>query len=698
MEKTLSSLLFLLFLNCCFANQKTIEFNEFSKIIEVGGKVEVFTDSSNQLSFEQVKNETFKPVKNIVPNLETTTYTHWVRFEIKNNTNIEDLLLEFSYPTIDLVNFYQKGKEGWEVTRTGESIPYYNRKYLDPNFRFDCKIQKGKKKIYYFELKSSDAIQLPIIFGTKDAIFEFGSKRLILSGVYFGLMLVMIFYNLFIYTLVKDKSYIYYVIYSVIILLTQTTLQGYPFKYLWPSSPILAKYSIFFFPALVGIAALLFMNEFLKTKKNLPTYYKISHYLFIPYFLALVLCLLGNFKFSYKLIEITAGIVSLFMLVVAVIMVNRKYEAARYFLVAWVIFLIGVIVYILKDLGVLPFNNFTRYTMQIGSAIEAVLLSFALASKINSYKKDRLEALLVNQKIVREQNVILEQKVTNRTRELNSTLMNLKQAQSKLVEAEKMSSLGLLTAGIAHEINNPINFVSSNIHPLRQDINDFKTILNEYEKLQKFTSSEVLEEKLKEIEELKKELDYQYLKEELDIIINGIEEGASRTAEIVRGLRTFSRIDENELSKVDVNEGIESTLILVRNKTKDIEILKELGDIPKVFCNAGKLNQLFMNLIDNAIYAVKDINEKGRISIKSDVKSNDKHKVFIQITDNGKGISADIMNKIFDPFFTTKDVGEGTGLGLSIVKSIVDEMEGQIKVESAVGQGTTITLILNNEI
>ena len=226
-------------------------------------------------------------------------------------------------------------------------------------------------------------------------------------------------------------------------------------------------------------------------------------------------------------------------------------RSAIFLLISWSFFLIGVAVFAMKNFGVLPSNNFTEYTMPLGAAIETVLLSFALADKINIYKKEKeesqrktVEALQENEKIIREQNIVLEQKVEERTTELNQTLVNLKETQSQLVDAEKMSSLGQLTAGIAHEINNPINFVSSNVAPLRQDIEDLNTIINKYQELE---TTDDISEKLKEIEVLKKELDFDYLKTELATIIDGIEDGAKRTTEIVSGLRNFARLDEGEL-------------------------------------------------------------------------------------------------------------------------------------------------------
>ena len=334
--------------------------------------------------------------------------------------------------------------------------------------------------------------------------------------------------------------------------------------------------------------------------------------------------------------------------------------------------------------------------MQIGSCLETILLSFALADRINIMRKEKdlyqqqaIEALEEKQLLIKEQNITLDRKVKERTAELNDALVNLKQAQTKLVESEKMASLGQLTAGIAHEINNPINFVSSNVFPLRQDINDLKQILQHYETL---TESSDFKTKLQEINNLKEELDYETLLEELETIINGIEDGARRTAEIVSGLRNFSRLDQSEVEVASINDCIETTLKIIQSKLKNIHLIKDFGNIPKIECFPGKLNQLFLNTIDNAIHAIHTKNiENGELTIKT--YEEGKNLICI-IKDNGIGMDEATKNKIFDPLFTTKEVGEGTGLGMSIVHGIVELHGGKMEISSEKNVGTEIKLIL----
>lgn len=253
-----------------------------------------------------------------------------------------------------------------------------------------------------------------------------------------------------------------------------------------------------------------------------------------------------------------------------------------------------------------------------------------------------------------------------------------------------MASLGQLTAGIAHEINNPINFVTSNIKPLERDINDLYTLQNETEKL--LTNNE---QAIEHIKKYKAEIDFDYLKTEISFLLKGIHEGSSRTAEIVKGLRIFSRVDEDDIKLANINEGLDSTIIIVNNQLNNkIEIEKNYASLPFVECYPGKLNQVFLNLISNAIYAVKQRfheNEGGKLIIKTEHIDNN---VTITISDNGTGMSPETRHKLFEPFFTTKPVGEGTGLGLSITYNTIKKHNGTITVDSELGKGTTFKITI----
>ncbi len=259
--------------------------------------------------------------------------------------------------------------------------------------------------------------------------------------------------------------------------------------------------------------------------------------------------------------------------------------------------------------------------------------------------------------------------------DLNHALIRL-QSTPQLIQSEKMASLGQLTAGIAHEINNPVNFISANINPLKRDLEDIISLLHRYSSIKDETE---FREQFDGLEQLKKEIDLEYL----------INEIKSLLTEIVKGLRNFSRLDENLKKKANIHEGLDNTLTLLKNKYKDrIEIFKDYGNLPDIECYPGQLNQVFMNILSNSIQAIDGM---GIIWITT---LNENNHIQIRIKDSGAGMGDDVKSKIFDPFFTTKDVGVGTGLGLSITYGIIEKHQGKIEVESEPGKGAEFIITL----
>jgi len=305
------------------------------------------------------------------------------------------------------------------------------------------------------------------------------------------------------------------------------------------------------------------------------------------------------------------------------------------------------------------FKNIAYYYMIVGFLFMAFI-----AERL---RKSKNELLLKNKIIV-------------------STLDELKKRQQQLVQSEKMASLGQLTAGVAHEINNPINFVSGNIMPLKRDIDEVMKLLEIYSTMDDSNYSL----KLREILKYRDNININFTINEINSLINGIEEGSKRTAEIVKGLRNFSRLDEEEMKETNIHEGIESTLLLLNSKLseKQIEVTKSFRQVPQVKCYPGQLNQVFMNVITNAIDA---IGTRGKIFIST---SSENHSVKVSIRDTGGGMSDEVKQKIFDPFFTTKEIGKGTGLGLSISYGIIEKHKGKIEVKSEIGEGTEFIITL----
>jgi len=290
----------------------------------------------------------------------------------------------------------------------------------------------------------------------------------------------------------------------------------------------------------------------------------------------------------------------------------------------------------------------------------------------------------------------LEQLVESRTKALKEskefaegTLKNLKETQSQLIQSEKMASLGLLTAGIGHELNNPINFITTGVVALEQDFSEYAAVMELYESYGG-ASVKIKSEMLKKVSELKVKYNFTLLKSNIDQQIADVKNGAIRSADILRGLSSFSRSNTTEKLMFDLHDSLDSSLKMLKNKVNNrIKIIKRYdGQLPCVLGHLEQVSQVFTNILSNAIDACV---ESGTITVTT--SSNNK-KIEVSIKDNGEGISNEIQGKIFDPFFTTKKVGEGTGLGLSISFGIIEKHNGGIKVKSKVNEGSEFIVSL----
>lgn len=697
------------FHTACAQQDAVVAVTNAAQRVQIISGVGYLEDKRHDLTIDDVsKSDSFKIQDKGTINLAITPSAYWLKLQVKNETDQPALVLKLSNPGLDSVTFYEQTGQGtYRAVATGQSVPFSQREYESSDYLFAVNVAPRQSKFVYLKVSSSEALILPLTAGTEAELLDSDKYKDIFWGMYIGLMLAMLLYNCFVYITTKDRSYLYYIAYVLTVIITQITLSGYGFQLLWPDSPGTALYSAFLAPIFVGFAGVEFMRHFLRTREFVPKGDKGFFVTYAMYIVAGIMCLLKKYTVGFNMIDMTASLLAFYMLYQAIVISRKGYRPAVFFLISWVVFLIGIFVFVFKNLNILPYNNFTVYTMPVGSAMEVLLLSFALADRINILKKEKeisqaqtVEALKENERIVREQNVILEAKVTERTYELkianedlSKAMVELKEAESQLVESEKMASLGQLTAGIAHEINNPINFVTSNVKPLNRDVHILLDTVNHLEQI--LSEDMPLAEKKKKIEEYKTDIDFDYLKIEIDQLLNGIGEGASRTAEIVKGLRIFSRLDEDDLKRTDINEGIDSTLVITNNLLgTTVKIEKNYANLPLVECYPGKLNQVFLNIISNAIYAIKKKHNEDAGGLLSITTSYDEYNVFVKFVDNGTGMDENTRKRLFEPFFTTKDVGEGTGLGMSIAYNTIAKHNGQIQVNSEIGVGSEFILIL----
>jgi signal transduction histidine kinase len=321
----------------------------------------------------------------------------------------------------------------------------------------------------------------------------------------------------------------------------------------------------------------------------------------------------------------------------------------------------------------------------------------ALSRQVISQLELRINLTKLKQNITHRKQV--EQNLRDTNKQLNQTLGKLKQTQVQLIQSEKMSSLGEMVAGIAHEINNPVTFIYANLDYVNTYVRDLLDLLSLYQ--QHYPEPEA------EIKSKAQEVDTDFLAEDLSNILSSMDAGAERIQNIVLSLRNFSRLDEAQKKPVDIHEGIDSTLLILQHRLKatldrpEIKIIKEYGKLPKLECYAAQLNQVFLHILSNAIDALEEkynrkqeitdlennITQSPTIRIRTGI-SPENH-LLIMIADNGNGIAENIQTKIFDPFFTSKPVGKGKGLGLSIsYQIVVKKHDGNLKYRTQYGKGT----------
>jgi two-component system, NtrC family, sensor kinase len=297
---------------------------------------------------------------------------------------------------------------------------------------------------------------------------------------------------------------------------------------------------------------------------------------------------------------------------------------------------------------------------------------------------------------LRVANENLEHRVDDRTKELSEALKHLKESELLLVQTEKMSSLGQMVAGIAHEINTPLAYVKSSLATLKERLPQVEGVVEECTKLMALlergdASDEQLSEQFTRVSSLATQFQAEAMAANLETLNGDALHGIDQISEIILSLKNFSRLDRSKVSRFNLNEGLESTLVIARNLVKHKTVHKRFGELPLIECSPSQINQVFLNLITNAAQATSD-DQSGEITITTSVVAGGQ--IRVDVADNGHGIPDNVISKIFDPFFTTKEVGKGTGLGLSIAYKIIQEHGGRIEVRSKVGNGTVFSVLL----
>lgn len=667
-----------------------------------------YEDPSGKLTIrEMLGTKAFHKSDAFLPKFGLRNSVVWMKMEIRNDSKRTDMLLSIPTSIIDDIGLY-------EITgRYHYNVSYYAsdrvltkplRGLLNqqkPQIRF--KMAPGETKTFLLQVQGSEASVIPVYLTTRETYLQDRISEDVTFGGFLGIMGVTVLFNAVLYIILRDKSYIYYVSYTFFLCISQFILRGYGSTLFFAGYYEINNLILPIVRAITGVSIVLFVFEFLQLETQLPRANRYFYISFFLYSIPVIFALSGTAKLAYLFLSLNAFLLSAALITIGIILYKRGFKPARFFLIGWGFFLLNIVISLARNRGFLPYTPWVIDLPIYAVAIQSILFSLALADKISFYRDQKnalqvmaLEIARENEQLVKSQNLLLETKVNERTRKLQETnrnlhtlLHNLRSAQTALVENEKMASLGQLTAGIAHEINNPINFVGANVRPLRMGIDEMLLLLDKYDHFERDPQNIEL---LAEIKGLKSTIDPEYLKSEIHTLLDGIEDGALRTSEIVKSLRIFSRTDEQELKPTDINKGILTTLVLLRQMIPDyIQVLTEFDELPIVNCYPGKLNQVYMNLLNNSLHAITAKKKHNDESIRI-TTVNENEEIRIEIADTGIGMEENVQKRMFEPFFTTKEVGEGTGLGMSIVFGIIEKHRGNIEVKSAPDSGTAITL------
>lgn len=672
--------------------------------------LDLLQDPTGMLRPEQVhlKVGTLQRLEDERPNLGSSEDAFWIRVTGWQGAprNARIILDNATLDSIDA--FTIDGPRVLASARSGAG--YGKQEDLIPTFGLPLNLEHE----LWFRVRSTKPILLPFSLTQVDRVAAMRGRRDLAVAVYTGMVLAILIYNLFLAFSTGQKAYFSYIFVVLTVGLVQWGFNGYD-RLIWGDVPWLAQNGLTLMGALSGVAALIFARHFLEVRRYTPKWNFLIQGLLGVYLASLVAAFAGFPLVAYNLVNLGA-LSAPAMLALSIVSWRRGNPSAPWYFVAWSIFILAVTMQALRDFGVLPSTQMTAAFLPVGTVLEMLLLSFALGNRINLLKRSSdeanakaLAASLENERIVKEQNAELEARVRQRTEdlarsneELSSTLEELKGAQDQLIQSEKLASLGQMTAGIAHELNNPINYVQSNATSLNRDLEELIEIIEAHTA----ALSSVAEgapgavEMMDRAREKARALDLGFLVEESRQLIGGILEGADRTARIVGGLRVFGRMDGDSQVEASLSDLLEASITVLGNRARSkarIEVDFEEG-VPALWCQSGKLSQVFMNIIVNAVQATEArwseaderLVEVRLVQLLQEATGA--RSLEVRVKDNGVGMDEATRQRIFDPFYTTKEVGKGTGLGLSIVKGILDDHGADIQVESVQGEGTTFIL------
>ncbi|MFZ5570496.1 MAG: sensor histidine kinase [Thermodesulfobacteriota bacterium] len=644
---------------------------------DIGIHMDYMEDAQGRLRFSDLQSNdiTWIQSHNASFNFGFTSSAYWFRLMVQNPTTEPlEWFLEINYPLLDRIDLFIPETNGeytkWE---TGDHFPFHKRMVPDRNFIFRLLEQPGKRS-YYIRIQTSSSLNFSPIALSTDAYIVRLNHQLPIFWVYNGLMMIMVLYNLLLYLSVKDRSYLYYVLFIGSWIIFTLSLNGFAFQFFWPNAVWWANNCIPFFICNALLWLCQFERSYARTKADFPMIDNCIFYgAILPTLIWLGLTLFLPYALSIKVATalVIWGIGMIFG--VNVILFAKGSRPARYIVISFTMVLIGVLLYALKTFGVLPANLVTNWGIQLGATCVVVLLSLGLADKINTMAND---LFVLNEELehrVHERTTQLE----NANKALTDSLETLKITQKQLVQSEKMAALGGLVAGVAHEINTPLSVGITAASLLEDKTNSL---------IQQYATGKIQRSVLEK-----------YIKiaaETSGMILNNL----NRAAELVKSFKQVA-VDQSveDLRKFNIKSYVQELLVSLRPRLKKggHHISFVCPDDLTIMSYPGALSQIITNLVMNSLIHGFEEREGGDIYLEF---RRETKRVVLIYSDNGRGMDQKTLGKIFDPFFTTKRSHGGTGLGMHILYNLVTQtLGGQMECTSSPGEGVVFLIQLPSE-
>lgn len=601
-------------------------------------------------------------IEGVIPNYKYRKEIFWIGLKVDFSGAVrDDHHIVIEYAPIDNVELFTYSNGRFlERQRSGDHVHVSDKSayFRKPAFRLS-----GEETHLWFRINTASAVQLPMAFYDRVGFQKEVLKDSIEQSLYFGALIALGLYNFFLAITTRFQFYRLYVCFLVSFGLFQASFFGYGAMFLWPdANPYWIDRSVTIFISLVGVFSYLFAFDLLELKESAPRFYLWGRRILLFHSPHLLAVWFLPYEMGIKWVFALAALWSSYLIVTAVYLSKQGRGIAQIYLLAWLVFIVGTIVNLLLTLGLVPYNMFTVYAQQVGSVTEFTLLSLTMALRVSLLEK--------------QSKTMLEKQVEERT-------ASLAEAQQKLVSSEKMAALGVFTAGMAHEINNPANFVMAGSQNARAQFADLERFVQDL--MDSDTAHEIRDEF---------HIRFRRIDESLGLVDLGI----TRIDRVIKNLRATHPEGTVGSMPGDVVDILETAWRVLEPSLRiPVTIKSDFGAREMVPCVVADLHQVFLAVLGNAVHALEDAcrfqggDFTPVIMLGSSVSEG--HFV-LTITDNGPGIPTDILGRVFDPFYTTKDVGRGAGLGLSMARDVMRRHHGSIDIVVSVPGKTVVRIAL----